>query len=294
MQKLHPDEVTIDAVLVHTLLADQSPEWKDLPLQPIAPPGTDNVMFRLGDSLALRLPRTEPAAKNIEKECQWLPKLAPHLPLPIPAPVAQGKPSEVYPLPWEICQLLPGKNLSVSHLDDLQQAAKDIGGFITALQKVDTTNAPTCKRGLPLSTRDAETRNAIAQLGGEIDTKQATAFWDHVLSLPQWESKPVWIHGDLHPGNLLVSNDHISAVIDWGSCGVGDPAVDCMFAWTVLDARSRHIFRNIVKPDEATWERGRGWAFTMGIVAYPYYKVSNPTFAKVAKRAMDEAMRNGV
>ncbi|HSX35808.1 MAG TPA: aminoglycoside phosphotransferase family protein [Patescibacteria group bacterium] len=287
---MHSNEIKIEADLVRELLKVQFPKWADLPLSPITPSGTDNAMFKLGDALAVRLPRTEHAAQNIEKECRWLPKLAPHLPLPIPAPVAQGKPHEKYPLPWAICHLLVGENLNVSHLDDLHQAAIDMGEFVSALQQIDVASGPINKRGLPLNTRDEETRAAITQLEGVIDVDRAASAWESMLALPQWNGLPTWLHGDLHPGNLLVKAGRISAVIDFGSCGVGDPAADLMFAWAVLDTKSREVFRSIVKPDEASWARGRGWAFTMGIVAYPYYQESNPVFAAVAKRAMDEAL----
>lgn len=288
--KMHADEIEITPALAHGLLKAQFPQWSGLPLESIEPAGTDNVMFRLGDSLAVRLPRTERAAQNIEKECHWLPKLAPHLPLPIPTPIKQGQAESGYGLSWVVCNLLPGKNLSVSRIDNLQQAAIDMGHFVSALQQIDAVGGPTNKRGLPLSGRDKETRLAIAQLEGVIDVDRATRFWDAILATSQWDGPAKWMHGDLHPGNLLVKDDRVSAVIDFGSCGVGDPAADLMVAWTLLDSESRKVFRSIVKPDDASWARGRGWAFTMGIVAYPYYKDTNPTFAVVAKRAMGEAL----
>ncbi len=287
---MHADEIEVNADLVRRLLEVQFSRWAHLPLSVILPAGTDNQMFKLGDDLALRLPRTERAAQNIEKECRWLPMLAKSLPLPIPAPVAQGQPGPDYSFPWAICHLLPGDNLSVGKLDDLHQAAIDLGQFVAAMQNIDAADGPTNKRGLPLGTRDQETRAAIVQLQGEIDVDRATKLWQSVLATPQWAGPKKWMHGDLHPGNMLAKDGRISAVIDFGSCGVGDPAVDLMPAWTVLDANSREVFRSIVKPDEDTWARGRGWAFTMGIVAYPYYKKTNPTFAAVAERAMNEAL----
>jgi aminoglycoside phosphotransferase (APT) family kinase protein len=287
---MHADEIDITPALVYELLKAQFPQLSGLPLEPIEPAGTDNVMFKLGDSLAVRLPRTEHAAQNIDKECYWLPKLAPHLPLPIPAPIEQGHAGLEYGLSWAVCHLLPGKNLSISRIDNLQQAAIDMGHFVSALQQIDAVGGPTNKRGLPLRSRDKETRSAIAQLEGVIDVDRATQFWDAILATSQWNGPARWMHGDLHPGNLLVKDDRISAVIDFGSCGVGDPAADLMVAWTLLDSESRKVFHSIVKSDDASWARGCGWAFTMGIVAYPYYRDTNPTFATVAKRAMDEAL----
>lgn len=287
---MHADEIEISAGLVQRLLQAQFPQWANLPLSAITPAGTDNTMFKLGENLVARLPRTERAAENIEKECKWLPDLAPRLPLPIPTPIAQGRPNADYSLPWAICHLLPGVNLSVTRIDDLHQAAIDMGQFVSALQQISAANGPINKRGMQLSARDAETRAAITQLEGTIDVERATKLWDSALETPQWNGPPKWLHGDLHPGNMLVKDGRVSAVIDFGSCGVGDPSADLMVAWTVLDADSRKTFRSIVKPDDATWVRGRGWAFTMGIVAYPYYRETNPVFAAVAKRAMDEAL----
>lgn len=285
---MHVGELDIDAELVRALLAAQFPRWAGLALEPIVPAGTDNAMFKLGDALAVRLPRMERAADSIEQECRWLPRLAPQLPLPVPVPVGQGRPSADYPLPWAVFQLLPGENLSVSRITDLHRAAVDVGEFVRAMQAVEAADGPACARGLPLVTRDAETRAALAELDGVIDTELATRIWQEALATPVWGGRPRWIHGDLHPGNLLAKEGRVSAVIDFGSCGVGDPACDLMIAWTLLDAPSREVFRSIVKPDDAMWARGRGWALTMGIVAYPYYRETNPVFAAVAKQTIGE------
>lgn len=287
---MHEDEIEISPTLVRKLLQAQFAQWADLPLESITPAGTDNAMFKLGDDLAVRLPRTERAAHNIESECRWLPQLAPHLPLPIPVPLRQGKPQPEYDLPWAIYRLLPGKNVSVSRINNLHQAATDIGHFVYAMRQINAVGGPATRRGRPLHNRDTETRSAIAQLEGIIDTNHAIQLWEEALAAPQWTGPAMWMHGDLHPGNLLVENDHISAVIDFGTCGIGDPAVDLMVAWTLLDSESRKVFCAIVQPDNDSWIRGRGWAFTMGVVAYPYYKKSNPTFAAIAKRTMDEAL----
>ena len=158
------------------------------------------------------------------------------------------------------------------------------------MQKVDAHEGPTCRRGMPLHFRDEETREAFKLSEKYFDTKLLEKLWNHVLDIPQWNGHPVWIHGDLHAGNLLAKNGKISGVVDFGSCGIGDPAVDLMVAWTLLTKETRDIFRSIIEPDENTWQRGYGWALTFGIVAYPYYIDRNPPFAALAKRAVEEVI----
>ncbi len=288
--RMHDDELLIDENLVRGLVAAQFPDWANLPLAVLTPSGTDNAMFSLGSDKVVRLPRTERTVANLTKECLWLPRLAKHLPIPIPVPISIGVPTDVYQLPWCVCERLPGLNLSIGRLDDLQQAARDMGEFVSALRQIDTADGPICKRGMPLMTRDTETRAAIAATQTNFDPARATHIWEKALSAPNWTAAPLWIHGDLHSGNLLAEAGRISAVIDFGSAGIGDPAADLMIAWTLLDASAREVFRSIVLPDDDSWTRGRGWALTMGIVAYPYYKATNPTFAAIAKQTVDEVL----
>jgi len=288
--KVHEDETDINIDIVRKLLQGQFPQWQDLPLKLIHPEGTDNVMYQLGDDKAIRLPRTSNSAINIEKECRWLPKLAPNLPIAVPTPLAVGKSTEMYPHPWAICQLLAGLNPSQTNPIDELVAAVDLGHFVAAMQQIDSQKGPNCRRGLPLVSRDEETREAIQALSDLYDSKGLLDIWLSMLSIPRWKGKPIWIHGDLHAGNLLAQNKKITAIVDFGSSGVGDPASDLMVSWTLLTTDTRKVFRSIVEPDDATWDRGRAWAFTFGIVAYPYYRKSNPIFAEMAKRAIDEVL----
>lgn len=287
--KLHADEVDIDTSLVKRLLSTQFPQWADLPIEYVQSGGTQNAIYRLGTDMAVRLPRIKGAVKAVEKEHIWLPKLAPVLPLAIPTPLAKGKPGEGYPWNWSIYQWLDGES-AVDTLSDLQQAAIDIGHFVKALHTIDATDGPPARRGRPLIVRDEETRAAIKSLERDIDGKTATEAWETSLAAPVWVGPPVWIHGDLHADNLLTRKDKISAVIDFGSSGTGDPASDMMFAWTVLSEKTRDVFRQIVNVDEATWTRGRGWALTFALVALPYYRVSNPVLASIARRTIDEVL----
>lgn len=292
---MHENEITIDVALVRRLIALRFPHWSDLPLKPIASGGTDNVILRLGEDMAVRLPRHPGAAGQIEKEQRWLPQLAPQLPLAIPVPLGMGRPAADYPFHWSICPWFTGETALSAPIADLQHTARQLAGFINALQQIDPTDGPApgahnSFRGVALSRCDAQTRTAIASLDGMIDTARATAAWEASLHAPVWRGPPRWLHGDLHPGNLLVEDGRLTAIIDFGCLGVGDPACELLTAWTVLDAEARKAFRAIHKVDDATWMRGRGWALSMGLMALPYYLDSNPVLVAIARRAISETL----
>jgi aminoglycoside phosphotransferase (APT) family kinase protein len=293
--KMHVDEVDIDVALVGRLLRAQFPQWTALPLEPVHSSGTDNALYRLGSDLVVRLPRIEAATGQVDKEHQWLPRLAPHLPLAIPVPLAKGSPGEGYPWHWSVYRWLAGETLTGKRMTDLDQAAHDLAHFVAALQCIDPVGGPppgahNSFRGEPLSTRDAETRAAIAELAGMLDTSAATAAWEAALQAPAWGGPPIWIHGDLLPLNLLVARGRLSAVIDFGCLGVGDPACDLQVAWNLFSAHTRDIFRTVLPVDEATWARGRGWALSVGLIALPYYQRTNTILAGIARRAIDEVL----
>jgi len=291
---MHANEFKISSILVKNLLLQQFPQWVDLDLVALKPEGTDNVMYKLGGDKVVRLPRIEIAVPSLEKEILWLPKLASKLPIPVPKLIGVGDPSIEYPYPWFVYKLLEGSPIGEINILDKEQAAVDLGQFIIAMQNVKYRNSPMCRRGKPLSNRNQETREAINLSKDYFDDKLLTQLWDFVLKTPAWEGDPVWIHGDLHPGNLLVKDGRISAVLDFGLCGIGDPAADLMVAWTVLDKDSRKRFRSIVKPEDATWNRGYGWALALGIVGYSYYRERNPSFALIAKRTLDEVLSDQI
>lgn len=293
--KMHADEVDTDVGLVGRLLAAQFPDWADLPIEPVRSAGTDNALFRLGDDMVVRMPRIHWAVGQVEKEQQWLPRLGPHLPLAIPIPLATGTPGEGYPWHWSVCPWIEGENAIIERLADPRQAAMDIANFITALQRIEPTGGPgpeppKSSRGVPLVTRDADTRAAIASLDGMLDTEAATAAWDAAVQTPAWHGPPVWIHGDLQSGNLLATGGRLSAVIDFGCLGVGDPACDVMVAWNYFTADTRTAFREALPVDDATWARGRGWALSTSLIALPYYHITNPVLAGIARHAIAEVL----
>ena len=227
--KMHADEVEIDAALVRRLLAEQFPQWADRAITPVLSAGTDNALYRLGSDLVVRLPRIQSATGQVDKEGFWLPRLAPHLPLAIPVPLAKGVAGEDYPWQWSVYQWLAGENATTQRISDLDQAARDLARFIVSLQHLDPTGGPlrgahNSFRGEPLSLRDDETRAAIALLDGLLDTAAVTAAWEAALRVPAWDGPLVWLHGDLHPLNPLVFQGRLRAVIDFGCLGIGDPA----------------------------------------------------------------------
>ena len=248
MGKMHADEMEIDVSLVVRLVAAQFPQWADLPIEPVRSAGTDNALYRLGDEMVVRLPRIHWAVGQVQKEREWLPRLAPLLPLAIPVPLATGMPAEDYPWEWSIYPWLEGENATVERIADPDEAATLLARFVAALQRIDAAGGPlpgehNSSRGVPLATRDARTRAVIASLAGEIEVDAVTAAWEAALQAPEWNGPPVWIHGDLQSGNLLAMEGRLSAVIDFGCLGVGDPACDVMTAWLYLSAETRDVFR---------------------------------------------------
>ncbi len=270
--KLHSDEVDVDEPLVRWLLRSQAPAWAHLALRLVEPAGTDNVMIRLGEELVIRLPRTASAAANLDKEQRVVPRLAPGLPTAVPVPVMVGIPQHIYPWHWSISPWLPGRSLSPGSGDP--RLAAQLADFVVALRRLDTLGmtpggALHSYRGDPLALRDADTRECIGQCHDLLDTSRVTAAWDRCVEVEEFAGRPVWMHGDLQPGNLLVDEGGLTAVIDWGMLALGDPAVDCLAAWTLLDAAARSTFRSLADVDDATWARGRGWALSIALVALP-------------------------
>ena len=276
---MHTDELDLDEALVSRLLAAQFPQWADLPLSRVEPAGTVNAIFRLGDVLALRLPRRKGPTEPGGKELDWLPTLAPLLPLEIPVPVTQGRPSADYPWFWDVYTWVDGETAPLEEIDAIQ-AARDLAALVAAMQQVDPAGAPP-GRGIPLAERDPEFRHWLARFDGD---PAAAVEWERALAAPPWEGPPVWHHGDLDARNWLVRDGRICAVIDWGSMGVGDPACDVMVAWKLHSLEARDAFREALPTDGATWERARGWAVSQAVAALSYYTPeTNPTLYREAE-----------
>ncbi|MCX4821246.1 aminoglycoside phosphotransferase family protein [Streptomyces sp. NBC_01142] len=287
---MHADEVDIDVSLVRRLLGAQFPQWADLPVEKVDSAGTSNAMYRLGEDMVVRLPRIAGAANDVEKEHQWLPRLAPPLPVAVPVPLGRGMPAEGYPWHWSVYRWLEGENPTIGRLAEPGLLAKDLAEFVAALQRIDPAGGPPSYRSEPLATRDAATRAAMETLRGIIDADAATVAWETALHAPVWSGPAVWVHADLQPGNLLTARGQLSAVIDFGCLGLGDPAVDLIAAWYLLPADARSVFRTALGADDASWARGRGWALSIALMELRYYRDTNPVMASIARHVIHQVL----
>jgi aminoglycoside phosphotransferase (APT) family kinase protein len=284
----------ITGSLVRRLVGAQFPQWADLPVTPAEPQGWDNRTFRLGTTMSVRLPSAEGYTPQVAKEQRWLPYLASRLPLPIPAPIAVGAPGEGFPWPWSVYSWLDGETASIERIADLRVFAEALGRFLSALQQIEAANGPSAGphsffRGGPLATYDAETRRSILALDGLLDTAAATELWEAGLAAP-FQGPAVWFHGDVAVNNLLVVGGQLSAVIDFGCCGVGDPACDVVIAWTLFAGESRERFRATLQVDDDTWARGRGWALWKALITLVEYRTRDALKAGEARRVLDELL----
>ena len=293
-QKMHTGEVDIDSSLVRRLLTVQFPCWADLPVTPAMPQGWDNRTFRLGERMTVRLPSAERYVAQVEKEHRWLPQLAPHLPLPIPVPLARGVPVEDYPWPWSVYRWIEGETATIGRIEDLVEFATTLADFLVTLQHIDSTGGPTPGphnffRGGSLTFYDSETRQALAALDGEIDTCAARAVWESALDAA-WHGQPVWFHGDIAWGNLLVEEGRLSAVIDFGTSGVGDPSCDLAISWTLFGGESREAFHAVLQPDDATRARGRGWTLWKALITLAWSADAGSQEPRRPRRVIDEVL----
>ncbi|MHA6765457.1 aminoglycoside phosphotransferase family protein [Streptacidiphilus sp. PAMC 29251] len=254
----------IDAALVKRLIAAQFPQWSTLPVVPVEVDGWDNRTYRLGDTMTARLPTAPGYVPAVTKENHWLPRLAPSLPVAVPPVLAEGAPGEGYPFPWSVRGWLPGRTAAPGLIGDMPRFAVEVARFIRALQRCDATGGPLAGahswyRGASPAHYDDETRRCLATLKGRVDTDRLAAVWDAALAA-EWHGAPVWFHGDIAPGNLLVADGELTAVIDFGTSGVGDPACDLVIAWGLFSGAGREAFTRTVGQDPGSWARARGWA----------------------------------
>jgi len=285
MRSMPSAEVDVSPELVRKLLHAQHQDLAALPIELLAN-GWDNVIFRLGDDLLVRLPRRELGAQLVINEQQWLPVLAPRLPLRIPAPVRTGQPAEGYPWPWSVVPFLPGELAAITPLADPDHAAADLGAFLSSLHEDAPPEAPVNPvRGGPLAARDDAVTQNMTALGERIDRAKVQRLWDVARTTPPWSRKPVWLHGDLHPANILVRHGQLSAVIDFGDITSGDPATDLAAAWMLFTAPGdRDVFWDAYgKADDNTKARAKGWALGFSLV-YMAHSADNPLMAGIGHR----------
>ncbi|MCI0552343.1 MAG: aminoglycoside phosphotransferase family protein, partial [Anaerolineae bacterium] len=279
--KMHEGEIDIDIALIKRLLNEQFPNLAERSITAVRSTGTVNAIFRVGDEFCVRMPRLKEWAESIDNEWIWLPKLAPHISLNIPKPLARGTPTNYYPCPWAIYHWMDGSPYQDELIGDQHQAAYDLANFIKELQRIDGRGAPRGGRH-PLIELDTVTRSAIAASRNVVDDHAVSAAWALSLKALSWDGKPVWIHGDLLKSNLLVKDGRLYAVIDFGGVGIGDPAADVVPAWSVFNKASRETFRQVLDVDDNIWSRARGYALHQALMIIPYYQKTNPDFVTMA------------
>jgi aminoglycoside phosphotransferase (APT) family kinase protein len=289
-----PDRRLVDASVARRLIARQFPQWSHLPVRPVATSGWDNQTFRLGDRMSIRLPTAREYALAVDKEHRWLPILAPRMPLPISVPLAKGEPGDGFAFHWSVYEWIDGDPAGIDTIGELTEFADSLAAFLAALRNVDPAGGPepglhNWFRGGPLQVYDAQTRRAAEVLDGQVPRDSVMAVWQSALRA-LWDGRPVWFHGDVAQDNLLVRDGRLAAVIDFGTCGVGDPACDLVIAWTLLSGASREAFRARLDVDTGTWTRGRGWALWKALIIYAGALHRDHAADADAKRVIDEVL----
>lgn len=265
-----PADTAIDLVMVRALIQEQHTDLAQLPLVDVGA-GWDNRLFALGDDLVVRMPRRAASAALIEQEQRWLPQLSPQLPLPIPVPRRVGRPGCGFPWSWSITSWFPGQSALHAPPEDFSAAAVALGQFLRALHRPAPVEAPHNPwRSVALAARTSVLHRHLQQADGLVDRTGVLQLWERVLSAPPWSGPPLWIHGDLHPGNLLVNQGRLSAVIDFGDLAAGDPATDLSVIWMLLPPSTRPLLRASARGefnpvDDHTLMRARGWALALGL-----------------------------
>lgn len=284
----------VSVSLIKNLIFEQFSQWKNLPIKEVEVQGWDNRTFRLGSEMLIRMPSAECYAVKVEKEQKWLPILAKHLSIKIPEPIAMGKPSKDYPWNWSIYKWIEGKSANTLNVNekDLENIAKQVAQFLNELHKIDTAGAPSpgkhnFYRGGDLSVYDKETRSAIEKLKTFISAENVLKVWEKALG-SAWNKNPIWIHGDLSAGNILIQNNRLVGIIDFGGTAVGDPACDLVIAWTFLKNKSRKIFKANVNLDNDTWTRARGWALWKAVITLDSLKDKTSLEAFEQKNIIEE------
>lgn len=291
--RMHVGEIAITRALVRELVSEQFPEWAGLPVERVASPGTDNAVFRLDGKYSLRFPRIAGAADQVLLEDVWLPRLAPNLPCEVPVPLAVGEPGRSYPWRWSVHEWIDGASIidePSTSAASMLRLGEDLASFVCALQAASAPDAPQSGRGTPLRDRYKDVETIFPSLGELVDLAQLETAWRRAMRAPDWHRAPVLVHGDLLPGNVLMREDRLAAIIDFAAFGLGDPACDYMMAWATLDANGRQRFRQRSGVDDATWERARGHAIGQAAQFIPYYRESNSQGVERALRSLRAAV----
>jgi len=283
-------EVDVEPSAAAALLAEHCPQWAGLPLTPVVSSGMDNAMYRLGDDLVLRLPRTARSADRFARELRWLPVLARRLPVRVPHVRYAAAPSAAHPAGWSVLDWIDGQDAWTAPPPDEMLMAEDLADLVLALRAIEVPSAaeppPPGTRGGPLAPRVPTVLAAVEAVGHLVDADLIRSIWQRAVLAPRHEGPPVLLHADLIPGNLLLDHGRLSAVIDWGAIADGDPAADLTPAWWVLGAAAREHLRHLLGADDATWQRAAGWAIAQAVLATRYYLPVGHALGDVALRAL--------
>ncbi len=290
---MHDDEVRATIGQMRSLVAAQCPQWADLAVTPLPEEGegTDHVLFRIGDELLARMPKIGWAADQADSDARWLPMLAPHLPVRVPVPLHVGEPGAGYPWRWTMVPWIAGDTPSALGCDEVS-VARDLAAFAAALHRVDPAGGPLKppgSRGSALRHADDGVRRALSRLAAYddgFDVTAAAAAWDTCLAAGVWDGDPVWIHGDLQPGNLIIDGTRLAAVIDFGALGLGDPAPDLAAALWTFTGAARQTYREALGYDDVTWHRACGWALAPALTGLDYYRDTAARMADGSRRTI--------
>lgn len=288
-RKLHKDEIDIDKLIVRKLINEQFSQFSNLPVREVRLTGTVNAIYRLGEEYYIRLPRLDWANDALHNEFKVLPVISRNVTLRVPEIVEKGKPNADYPFDWTVSRWIQG-DIYRDTLVNEAEAAEELAQFIIELHSIQVTgDAPKAGRK-PLRELDEETVKAITECQGDIDVENALKVWHELIEAEPWDFNPVWIHADLLKPNLIVNGGKLSAIIDFGSAGVGDPAFDIIPAWTVLTSEARGLFKRVLNLSDDIWQRARAYALHQAVFIIPYYRESNPKFVEQAKKTINNLL----
>jgi aminoglycoside phosphotransferase (APT) family kinase protein len=290
---MHADQLTVSLSVVRELVDAQFPSWRHLAVKAVESAGTVNAIFRIGDRLAARFPlrRGDAASvrRRLESEAAAARVLAGRTRFATPEPVAIGEPGAGYPLPWAVQTWLPGVTATDDDPGGSVAFAHDLAEFISGVRAIGT-GGRTFRgqgRGGDLRSHDGWMDTCFARSGHVLDVRWLRRRWEVMRALPRGAAGDVMSHGDLIPGNVLVSSGRLAGILDVGDLGPADPALDLVAAWHLLEDGPRQALRDDLRCDDLEWERGQAWAFEQAMGLVWYYADSNPAMSRMGRRTLE-------